>query len=161
MARRTADRGRQETRDSAAEIDQRKFRAIAEPLDLRALSREPYPRVEVRNPTRRTRYVTLWPAYPERSPAFCTCTDFARRGLGDCKHIEAAWRWLRGPSSAREEPRAPPHRFDPGPIWEELERRLLEQAASVPKDIRALAEAGALLERDTEEEPESNEEKTG
>ena len=159
MAKRPADGERPAARDAAAEIDQRKFRAIAEPLDLRAIAREPYPIVEVRNPTRRTRYVTLWPAYPDRGPAFCTCTDFARRGLGDCKHVEAAWRWLRRPTPPGQEPALPPP-VNPSALWAELERRLLVQAASEPKDIRALAEVGALLEQPPSEGYGSSGEKT-
>jgi hypothetical protein len=54
----------------------------------------PFPELEVRNPVRQTRYRVLLPAWPSRESAMCVCTDFARRGLGTCKHLEAAWNWL-------------------------------------------------------------------
>ncbi len=128
-------------------IRERRFRALAEPLDVRWVSAEPYPAVEVRNPVRRTAYLTLWPGYPERDPALCTCTDFARRGLGDCKHLEAAWRWLGRPSPPPEAGRGP-EREDIARVWEEIDRRLGTLPPASERDIRRVSEPGrALFER--------------
>ena len=81
----------------------------------------PFVRLEVRNPIHGTHYRVLVPTYPERYAAMCTCTDFARSGLGTCKHVEAAIRWL----AARPEEIADPDpaRVETGPTWEEIDRR--------------------------------------
>ena len=73
---------------------ERKSRAIEEPLDVRPRDDSVYPSFEVRNPIRKTRYRVLWPEFPERGTALCTCTDFARRAVGTCKHLEAVWLWV-------------------------------------------------------------------
>lgn len=72
----------------------RRSRALEEPLDVRPRGDAPFPELEVRNPVRQTRYRVLLPAWPSRESAMCVCADFARRGLGTCKHLEAAWIWL-------------------------------------------------------------------
>lgn len=36
------------------------------------------------------RYRVLLPSFPARDGAQCNCPDFTRRGLGSCKHVEAA-----------------------------------------------------------------------
>ncbi len=136
-----------EPRSTPSEIRERKFRALAEALDVRWVEREPYPAVEVRNPVRRTGYLTLWPAFPERTPALCTCTDFARRGLGDCKHLEAAWRWLAR-SPPPHERRHPEDRAGVARVWEEIDRRLGALPPVAERDIRRASEPGeALYER--------------
>lgn len=124
-------------------MDERRLRAVAEPLDVEAASLNPYPRLAVRNPVRRTQYLALFPGYPDREPALCTCTDYARRGLGNCKHLEAAWRWLRS-ASRKEEPAEPPTPTPDEGLWAEIDRRL----ASPPlrtRDIRGLGKVGAVL----------------
>jgi hypothetical protein len=98
----------------------RRTRALEESLDIRLRPDARFVRLEVRNPVHRTRYDVLLPAYPARDGAFCTCTDFARRGIGTCKHLEAAWIWAGPHGGEIAEARASTGR-DPG--WEEVDRR--------------------------------------
>ena len=114
----------------ADERRDRRARALEEPLDVRLRTAEVYPILEVRNPLHGTVYLVLLPEFPSMEAVFCTCTDFARRGLGTCKHIEAGHRWLVDhPGTA---PLVPPGRA-PRPrlgVWKEIDRRI----AAVPKD---------------------------
>lgn len=125
-------------------MSERRSRALEEPLDLRLRQREPYPLVEVRNPLHGTRYLVLRPAHPDRSADLCTCADFARRGLGTCKHIEAADRWLASHPDAS--PSSPPESpIRPGAVWKEIDHRLAaEPKKAMPASVR-LREAGAAL----------------
>jgi hypothetical protein len=127
-------------------IAERRSRAVEEPLDVVVLTREPFALLEVRNPLHRTVYRVMLPAFPDRSVALCTCSDFARRGLGTCKHIEAAGRWLE------RHPGAPallaPPALDPGPVWEEIDGRLIVEATSRgPESLRWRAPGAVLYER--------------
>jgi len=90
---------------------------------MRLRQREPYPLIEVRNPLHRTAYLVMLPGYPDRTPALCTCTDFARRGLGTCKHLEAADRWLANHADATPSPPPKPS-VQPPVVWSEIDRRL-------------------------------------
>ena len=130
----------------AEELSERRSRALEEPLDLRLRQREPFPIVEVRNPLHRTAYLVLRPAFPDREPALCTCPDFARRGLGTCKHIEAADRWLTNhpTASLTSPPKAGP---SAGAIWREIDRRLaIEPPGDMPFSRRLRAPGAALIE---------------
>jgi len=112
-----------DAQERADELSERRSRALEEPLDMHLRQREPYPLVEVRNPLHRTAYLVMRPAYPDRVPALCTCTDFARRGLGTCKHVEAADRWLGNHPDAV--PSTPPKSaVSPLKVWQEIDRRL-------------------------------------
>jgi len=130
--------------DLADEVSERRSRALEEPLDLRLLRREPYPVVEVRNPLHRTSYLVLRPTFPDGPEALCTCADFARRGLGTCKHIEAVDRWLRhhasAPAGAPPKPAIRPER-----VWQEIDRRLAAPGGRVRPDSLRWREAGASL----------------
>lgn len=129
----------------AEAVASRRLRAVEEPLDVRLRYREPGLELEVRNPVHRTSYRVFFPAYHSRDAALCTCTDFARRGLGTCKHLEAAWEWL---SRLPELPKAPSR---PGPsvpteaLWKAVESRVAELGRSPPKEIRDLERAGRAL----------------
>jgi len=125
-------------------VSERRSRALEEPLDLRLRQREPYPLIEVRNPLHRTAYLVMRPTYPDREPALCTCTDFARRGLGTCKHIEAVDRWLPNHADATPSP-APKSSVRPASVWHEIDRRLeRETKAGRPAALR-FRDAGATL----------------
>lgn len=115
-----------------AAIDERRLRSVEEPLDVRLRTDRPYPILEVRNPMHRTAYLVMLPEFPSRESALCTCQDFARRGLGTCKHLEAGFRWLRERPDAR--PLLPPRRGRPrlDAVWREVERR--QRAPVDPKE---------------------------
>ncbi|HYA10325.1 MAG TPA: hypothetical protein VEH10_01450 [Thermoplasmata archaeon] len=136
---------RSEAVPDAEALATRRRRAVEEPLDVRLRSSEPFVDLEVRNPVHRTSYRVLFPEYPARDSALCTCTDFARRGLGTCKHVEAGWSWLEGqptltgatPTSAR------PHAASG--LWNEIGRRLGALVRSGPTTIRDVEAPGTLL----------------
>jgi hypothetical protein len=136
-SRRSATRPtRAEERDAVAE---RRSRALEEPLAIRAREGAPYPLLEVRNPLHGTAYLVMLPSFPAREAELCTCTDFARRGLGTCKHIEAGYRWRQ---AHRPEPPAEP----PAPAesrWKEIDRRVASPGAG-PDSLR-LRRAGRVL----------------
>jgi hypothetical protein len=127
-------------------VAERRSRAVEEPLDVSLASREPFPLLEVRNPLHRTSYRVMLPAYPDRDVGLCTCADFARRGLGTCKHIEAAGRWLeRHPSAPARSPIPP---IEPGPVWAEIDLRIENPPARpVPESLRWRVAGAALYER--------------
>ena len=129
----------------ADEVSERRSRALEEPLDLRLRQREPYPIVEVRNPLHGTAYLVMRPAYPDRTPALCTCTDFARRGLGTCKHIEAADRWLTTHPDAVPASTPSPGLRDPAAVWHEIDRRLARESMPGRPESLRIREAGAAL----------------
>ena len=88
----------------------------------------------------------MLPEFPSPASALCTCEDFARRGLGTCKHIEAAYRW-RG-----EHPDAPPLlSADPRAVrtrglWKEIDRRLSAVTSRTEGSVRRRwRRAGAVL----------------
>jgi len=121
---------------------ERAARSIEEPLDVRLKADDPYPLLEVRNPIRRTAYLVMLPEFPARSPALCTCTDFARRDLGTCKHLEAAYRWRTAHADARPPARSAAH--PPSP-WGEIDRRERELPPPGRITARELARPGASL----------------
>jgi hypothetical protein len=94
----------------------------------------------------------MLPEYPARSGALCTCTDFARRGLGTCKHIEAGFRWLS------DHPDAPGLRPVIGDgtqtagVWKKIDQRLAPVGKDLASPSRRWRRGGAILyERGTEE----------
>jgi hypothetical protein len=131
-------------------VRERRTRALEEPLDVRLRSRRPYPKLEVRNPLHRTVYLVLLPEFPSRSSALCTCTDFARRGLGTCKHLEAAARWLGEHADATpldprsEHPRSMSRR------WKRIDALLSTATREPGTDARRLRRPGSVLLEDEE-----------
>jgi hypothetical protein len=131
-------------RPSAELSAERRSRALEEPLDVRPRPGSPYARFEVRNPRRRTRYLVLLPEYPDRQGAFCSCSDFGRRGIGTCKHLEAVLLWR---SENPGEGDAAPRPFDGGPLWAEVDRRLASLGPDAsPDPIRYRRPGEALVE---------------
>jgi hypothetical protein len=132
-------------------VDERRARALEEPLDVRLRTAEPYPLLEVRNPMHGTLYLVMVPEFPGRSGTLCTCTDFARRGLGTCKHIEAGLRWLA------EHPDAPPMRprVPEGPraaaAWKRVDARLAATRKDGSERRRLRQVGAALFERSPDE----------
>jgi hypothetical protein len=114
--------GPKEVPDRREAVRERRQRAAEEPLDLRVRARLPYPVLAVRNPLHGTEYRVLWPTFPARDVILCTCTDFARRGLGTCKHIEAVLRWF--PAHEADEPELA-RRSKPKPLpWRTIDRAI-------------------------------------
>jgi hypothetical protein len=111
---------------------ERRARALEAPLDVRVRPDPRFPRLEVRNPVRQTRYDVLLPDYPEREGAFCTCADFAHRTAGTCKHLEAAWIWIG----------EHPNEFPPSGAGEAVAS---EGWASVDRQLRAQGKSRAPL----------------
>ena len=137
--------GRGERADPASDVEAvatRRRRAAEEPLDLRARSLAPFLDVEVRNPIHRTSYHVLFPEFPRRDSALCTCTDFARRGLGTCKHLEAAWSWLQ---TAPALPSPDPDRTDEDEVWKRIDGSLESVVKNRPSRIRDVERAGEVL----------------
>jgi hypothetical protein len=133
--------------DDPAAVAERRSRAVEEPLDVVVLAREPFAILEVRNPLHRTAYRVMLPTLPDRSVALCTCPDFARRGLGTCKHIEAGGRWLaRHPTAA---PGNTLPEVDVGSVWEAVDHRLERPAEpGLPASLRWRVPGAALFERE-------------
>lgn len=139
----------------------RRRRAAEELLDVRLAARDPVVRLEVRNPIHRTSYSVVFPEYPQRASAMCTCTDFARRGLGSCKHIEAGWSWL--------EERGLPSGSDPGSVpaaavaelWPAIDRQLEALRREGPRRIGDVERVGALLFEEPAARGETPERKVG
>jgi hypothetical protein len=141
-----------ERTDGPSAVADRRARSIEEPLDVRLRTSVPYPLLEVRNPIHGTGYLVLLPEFPSRSGALCTCTDFARRGLGTCKHIEAGFRWLS------EHPESPPLRSTDADssrtcgLWKKVDQRLAQTVKDPSPPSRRWRRAGATLyERSSEE----------
>jgi len=87
----------------------------------------------------------MLPEFPSGSSALCTCTDFARRGLGSCKHIVAADRWFRAnpeaPAGGKEI--ESPRRLSE--VWREIDRRLADLDSARRADVRKITRPGAAL----------------
>lgn len=72
----------------------RMARAVTERLRVRPVPGQPFWVLAVRNPVHHTQYHVFLPDYPSGEAQFCSCVDFARKGIGTCKHVEAAIAWL-------------------------------------------------------------------
>jgi len=147
MERRPGDReSRPRLEDDPYAVAERRSRALEEPLDVRLERRAPFAVLEVRNPLHRTDYRVMLPLFPDRSVALCTCTDFARRDLGTCKHVEAAVHWRSSHPESRpvDPPRPSP---DAGLVWAEVDLRARDPgdgptAQRIRAPGRALIDAG-------------------
>ncbi|MCI4361112.1 MAG: hypothetical protein L3J91_05360 [Thermoplasmata archaeon] len=122
--------------------DERRVRALENPLDVRARPDERFVRLEVRNPVHGTRYDVVLPAYPGREGGFCTCTDFARRGIGTCKHLESVWLWV---GEHADDVVVPPEKPRTPLDWAPIDRALKAQARSQLADPLRYRLAGAAL----------------
>ena len=120
----------------------REARAREESLEVRLRSNDPYPVLRIRNPLHATQYWVHLPAYPDRDGALCTCPDFARRGMGTCKHLEATWLWLEEHPTLPETPPVAPVQVDQ--VWAEVDRRLTANQGR-PLDGRRLRSPGSAL----------------
>ncbi len=131
------------TRPAPVERAERRTRALEEPLDVRLAEGPPgVVTLEVRNLRRQSHYTVYVPAFPDRTGAFCGCVDFARRDLGTCKHLEAAFLWL----ADHPEPVRPSPRPATGARWAAIDRRLATSSHSGPASRRIRHAGSALLE---------------
>jgi hypothetical protein len=123
----------------------RRTRAVEEPLDVRPRDDLPFPSLEVSNPLHQTRYRVLLPGYPARDGAMCTCTDFARRGIGTCKHLEAGWIWLEANPLPNTHRKVGRKTREIQALWREIELR--QSRLPAPADLRGvdLRAPGAVL----------------
>ncbi len=112
---------------------------------MRLRGTEPFVRLEVLNPIHRTSYRVFLPLFPQRDAALCTCPDFARRGLGTCKHLEAVWSWLGAPPRLPGEALSAPAGPAVERLWKEIDRRLAELARTPPHEIREVDRPGNVL----------------
>jgi hypothetical protein len=125
--------------------NERKLRALAEPLAVHRRPRTYYPVLEVRNPIHRTVYSVLLPEYPSRESAMCSCPDFGRRGLGTCKHIEAGLLWLEShPEEAAPDPRAADRTWVEEQ-WKEIDRRIVRLISIHRPSPLAIRSPGSVL----------------
>ncbi len=69
-------------------------RAVTERLRVRPVPGQPFWVLAVRNTVHHTHYQVFLPEYPSGEARFCSCVDFSRKGIGTCKHVEAATAWL-------------------------------------------------------------------
>ncbi|HYK93864.1 MAG TPA: hypothetical protein VEY07_07485 [Thermoplasmata archaeon] len=123
------------------ETGARRQRAREEPLDFSILETDPGLVLRVRNPLHGTSYRVYRPTYPEPGPSLCTCPDFGRRGLGTCKHLEGATRWLAEHPVVERKARAAP--VADGELWQRVIRRM--QGREGRRDGRSLRAVGAVL----------------
>jgi len=134
-----------EAADPREALEERLKRSVEEPLDVRIREVTPYPILAVRNPLHGTEYLVMLPTSPATDVTLCTCTDFARRGLGRCKHIEAAIRWWTGPAPKRP-PRAPAIRsVRPSALWKKIDRATAERESTSTPQSLAWRKPGRLL----------------
>lgn len=95
-------------------------------------------------------YRVLLPAFPQREGAQCSCPDFATRGLGTCKHLEATLARAAGSPPPELSDRTP---VSPAVTWAEVDRVQSEALGSYPNGgprdhvqlARALRKVGRLL----------------
>lgn len=121
-------------------------RAVTERLQVRPVSGEPFWVLAVRNPVHHTHYQVCLPELPDQGEAqFCSCADFARRGIGTCKHVEAALAWLET-HPERERPTATARGSEA--VWRAVDAAgLAAEGSSRPLAIRWRLPGAVLLER--------------
>ncbi len=130
------------TAPPADPVRERRRRALEEPLDVRPRSGGACPEFEVDNPVHGTRYHVFLPELPGRDGALCDCTDFGRRGVGTCKHIEAVLLWVPEHPGGGEARPAP---FRPDTIWAAIDAARAAQRAAGPLDPATLRIPGEIL----------------
>ena len=125
--------------------EDRRLRAREELLEVRDRGGSPYLVLEVTNPVRGSRYRVFLPAYPELEPIVCECTDYSRRGLGTCKHIEAAREWLAHDAPAGRAGEGSTGEPAPGRLWREIDARQAHRGRDPAPESLAWRRPGAAL----------------
>jgi hypothetical protein len=108
------------------ELERRRARAHEELFDIRLVPQSAFVHLDIVNPLRGSRYEVLMPGYPDLSTGVCTCSDFAQRDLGTCKHLEAVRLWLPDhPGEIGASGQADPSSATrTAGVWEEIDRRI-------------------------------------
>jgi hypothetical protein len=124
----------------------RMARAVTERLRVRPMPGQPFWVLAVRNPVHHTRYQVFLPEYPAPESRLCSCVDFSRRGIGTCKHVEAATAWLESqPEVTRP---AAATRPAAGNIWKAIDAaRRSADSSPRPAAIRLREPGRVLFER--------------
>jgi hypothetical protein len=125
----------------------RMARAVTERLRVRPVPGQPFWVLTVRNPVHHTHYQVVLPEYPADEAVFCSCPDFARKGIGTCKHVEAAFSWLEvHPDLAA--PAAAPRGVSA--VWRAVDAaQEASQAEGPPATVRLRLAGRALFETRT------------
>ncbi|MCI4322606.1 MAG: hypothetical protein L3K03_01040 [Thermoplasmata archaeon] len=114
--------------DASEPPPDRRARGRDDPLDVRPLRDLPLVAFEAVNRARGSRYPVYLPAAPSLEGGMCTCEDFARRGRGTCKHLEAVGLYV-----ADHPEEGAPRAVPPVPgVWDEIDARL----AALGTDLR-------------------------
>ena len=134
--------------------EERRSRARVELLEVRPREGSDYPILTVSNPMHGTRYRVHLPAYPELEPGACECTDFAQRGVGTCKHLEAARSWVVEHRSELVRPRAPNLRTIAQRLWKAIDRggEFRDEGSTLPRSV-LWRRRGAILYEHAEARP--------
>ncbi len=120
----------------------RMARAVTQRLRVRPVPGQPFWVLAVRNPVHHTHYLVFLPDPPSGEAQFCSCEDFARRGMGTCKHVEAATAWIEShPDVSRPALR---HR-GVASIWRAIDAARIESKSSVVPDAVRLRKPGQVL----------------
>ncbi|MGI0053445.1 MAG: hypothetical protein ACRECR_04200 [Thermoplasmata archaeon] len=129
------------------EREARRSRAHTELFEVRPAVEAPYLLLRVANPLRGTQYRVHLPTGPDGPEAVCECPDFGQRGLGTCKHIEAARLWIsENPSGGTVSP-VPvgrPVRWAEA-LWQAIDGRLAGREWATAPRGRWWRWAGSLL----------------
>jgi hypothetical protein len=123
----------------------RMARAVTERLRVRPVPGQPFWVLAVHNPVHHTRYQVCLPEFPSGEAQFCSCEDFARRGIGTCKHVEAATAWLE---SHPEVTRPPASRLGVSNLWRDIDAaRKDSESPDRPVPVRIRLPGRVLFER--------------
>jgi hypothetical protein len=123
----------------------RMARAVTERLRVRPVRGEPFWVLAVRNPVHHTHYRVFLPDHPSEEARFCSCVDFSRRGIGTCKHVEAATAWLE---THPEVPRPPAPRLAGASIWRAIDAvRRASKSSARPAAVRWREPGKVLFEK--------------
>lgn len=121
-------------------------RSVTERLRVRPVPGQPFWVLAVRNPVHHTRYQVLLPEHPSGESRFCSCEDFARRGIGTCKHVEAATAWLGTHPEIPHRPAPPPRASS---LWRTiLAARKASETSKLALPLRWRLAGKALFEPD-------------
>lgn len=159
----TGKRRRSTTRESPERLPWLRYdriaRAVTERLRVRPVPGQPFWVLAVRNPVHHTHYRVVLPEYPSGEARFCSCVDFARKGIGTCKHVEAATAWLE---SHPEVSRPAESRPGVSSVWRAIDAaRKASEASGRPEPVRWRQPGRVLFEKGGIPRPNSDKKREG